>query len=1038
MEEQPSLLIVDDTPENLRILGEMLEQDGYIVRVATNGLQALQNAKASPPVLILLDILMPGMDGYEVCRQLKADPDLSNVPVIFISALDRADQKIRAFREGGVDYISKPFHVDEVLARVRVHCQISKLEELKESEERLKLALSGADLGTWDWNILTGEVHYDARYAAMLGYSLDEFEPHLRQWEQLIHPDERKDVQHALDLHLQGNTDSYASEHRLRNKSGNWIWVLDKGKVIRRDAQGRPLRLCGTHLDITERKQSEQALRTSQAELKAALSSMTDAVFISDAAGQFIHFNEAFASIHRFSSIEECARNFLEYPDILEVFMANGERAPLDMWAVPRALRGEIATNAEYMLRRRDTGETWIGSYSFSPIRDKEGTIVGSVVVGRDITEKKQAEKAIQESEERQRLILESAAEGIYGIDMDGNCVFCNSACVSLLGYQDANELIGKNMHYQIHHKHRDETPYHIEDCRLFQAFISGVNAHVDDEVFWRSDGTSFPTEYWSYPQRRAGVIVGAVVSFFDITERKHAEEKLRETSEQLDMTLRSTGVGIWHWDALADKPRFDDQTCRLLGIDVSVFNETMDEFFNMVHPEDRELVRTTVLKSIEDDLPYESEFRVIWPDESVHHISIRGWIVRDDQKRPLRIDGVVWDVTEQKLLEEQLLQAQKMEAIGHLAGGVAHDFNNLLQVIMINTELVLGHQTVGSPTWEQLDEVSKATMRATDLTRQLLAFSRRQVIHLVNINLNDLVLGILKMLRRLIGEHIELCSMHSEPLGNILADKGQIEQIIMNLCLNARDAMPNGGRITIETRNEIFTRDYCRQHLWANEGTYALLSVTDTGEGMDASTRSRIFEPFFTTKGFGKGTGLGLATVYGIVKQHMGLIHVYSEPGTGTVFKVYLPVVEDEVIELVEETKPFELGGNETILVAEDDLAILKTLVMILRAAGYTVLDASNGTEALRLFEENAENIDLVILDVMMPGMSGKEVMNQIQIRGSRVPFLFSSGYSENAIHTNFVIHEGLHLIQKPYSKEVLLREVRQILDASASERKE
>jgi CheY-like chemotaxis protein len=345
--------------------------------------------------------------------------------------------------------------------------------------------------------------------------------------------------------------------------------------------------------------------------------------------------------------------------------------------------------------------------------------------------------------------------------------------------------------------------------------------------------------------------------------------------------------------------------------------------------------------------------------------------------------------------------------------------------------DIIQGDLGPDTPSGQSLEELRKAASRAADLTRQLLAFSRRQIIQPVNIDMNDLIRGVLNMVRRVIGENIELCFTPGERLGAVRVDKGQIEQVLMNLCVNARDAMPEGGTLTVETENVTIGDEYCREHPWAAEGRYVLLTVTDTGHGMDEATRAHIFEPFFTTKDPGQGTGLGLATVYGIVKQHMGFVHVYSEPGIGTAFKVYIPIVDQPVDAVGSRVEASAVGGMETILVAEDEEMVRNVVTQVLRGAGYTVLTARDGEEALRVFEEHADGIDLALLDVMMPKLGGRDVMDRIHAKHPGMRLLFSSGYSEKGIHTDFVIKEGLRLITKPYQRTELLRAVRKTLDA-------
>jgi PAS domain S-box-containing protein len=388
-------------------------------------------------------------------------------------------------------------------------------------------------------------------------------------------------------------------------------------------------------------------------------------------------------------------------------------------------------------------------------------------------------------------------------------------------------------------------------------------------------------------------------------------------------------------------------------------------------------------------------------------------------------------DITRVLALEEQYRQSQKMEAIGQLTGGVAHDFNNLLQVINGGTDLALMDIEESHPARESLGEVAKAGERAAALVSQLLLFSRRQIMRPEDLNVNAVVAELLKMLRRVIGEHVFLDWIPGERLGLIHADRGMIEQVVMNLCVNARDAMSNGGTLTIETRNVFIDQDYCATHAWAEPGRYVLLQVTDTGCGMNKETLGRIFEPFFTTKQM--GTGLGLATVYGIVKQHDGMISAYSEPGRGTTFKVYLPLCEQRAVDTRGDIQAPAAGGAEVILAAEDDDMVLALATRVLERAGYEVLQARNGLEAVALFERQADRIDLVLLDVVMPELGGKEAFEEMRAIRSDVKALFVSGYSDNAVHTNFVLHAGVELLQKPYAPEDLLRAVRAILGEAA-----
>ena len=390
-------------------------------------------------------------------------------------------------------------------------------------------------------------------------------------------------------------------------------------------------------------------------------------------------------------------------------------------------------------------------------------------------------------------------------------------------------------------------------------------------------------------------------------------------------------------------------------------------------------------------------------------------------------------DVTTIKRLERQLLQAQKMEAIGQLAGGVAHDFNNILQAINGYTELATEVTDSAHPAQGSLREIAKAAERAGKLVGQLLAFSRRQILEPIHLDLNDVVGNLIGMLGRVIGEHIRLDFIPGHQLGTVRADRTMVEQVLLNLSVNARDAMAQGGRLTLETENVCFDSDYCEQNLWARPGRYVLLSVTDTGCGMDATTLEHIFEPFFTTKETGKGTGLGLSMVYGIVRQHEGMVRVYSEVGKGTTFKIYLPVIERPADAVGSKIAGAPPRGTETILVAEDDASLRELARHTLVRAGYSVLTAADGVEALAVFAQQAGRVQFLLLDVVMPELGGREVFDRIHAQHPHIPALFASGYSENAIHTNFVLQEDMQLIRKPYDGNDLLRRVRTLLDKAA-----
>jgi PAS domain S-box-containing protein len=421
--------------------------------------------------------------------------------------------------------------------------------------------------------------------------------------------------------------------------------------------------------------------------------------------------------------------------------------------------------------------------------------------------------------------------------------------------------------------------------------------------------------------------------------------------------------------------------------------------------------------------------------DKNKTWVSLGGRAIRDSGGNVLTYEGSIEDLSERKRLEEQLVQSQKMEAIGTLAGGIAHDFNNLLTAIIGYSQLAASRLNEGDRMYKEIEEIRKAGTRAAELTSQLLAFSRKQVLQLKVINLNTIVANIGKMIGRVIGEDIELVTSLKPELGHIKADPGQIEQVIMNLAVNARDAMPDGGKLIIETGDIVLDEAYARLHFRVRPGRYVMMAVSDTGSGMDTETQSHIFDPFFTTKDARKGTGLGLSTVYGIIKQSGGDVWVYSEPGRGTTFKLYLPRAEEEIHEAYREVHQIRSTGTETVLLVEDETQVRNLAALVLRERGYEVLEASCGDEALRVAGQYTGRIHLLLTDVVMPQMSGKELSEQITRTRLDIKVLFASGYTDDAVLHHGVLEANMEFIQKPFTPNTLANKVRAVLGASMSE---
>ena len=517
---------------------------------------------------------------------------------------------------------------------------------------------------------------------------------------------------------------------------------------------------------------------------------------------------------------------------------------------------------------------------------------------------------------------------------------------------------------------------------------------------------------------------------------RREAEAALRASDLRYQHIVETTSEGVWALDA-GDRTSFvNGRMTTMVGARAP--DLVGGDSLALIHP-DSHATWTQHLARARTGTPPPADIRLRRFDP--REIKPLWVLVSSTPKfdEAGNYDGLLTmavDLSERRLLEDQLRQAQKMEALGSLAGGVAHDFNNLLSIILSYTSLALDSLTPGEPIYDEIDEVRKAGERAADLTRQLLTFGRQQMLNPRVVGFTPILTGMEKMLRRILGEDIELSFLTSTTAGKVRADPGQIEQIVMNLVVNARDAMQAGGKVTIETANAELDESYCALHMGVTPGPYVMLAVSDTGTGMDEATRARIFEPFFTTKEVGRGTGLGLSTVFGIVQRSGGHIWVYSELGRGTTFKVYLPRTDAVAVEgeNVAPVAPSDLRGNETILLVEDEESVRVIARTILRRHGYNVLEAQNGGEAFLICEQFTAKIHLLVTDVVMPRMSGRELAERLMTMRPALRVLYVSGYTGNAVVHHGVLDAGVAFLQKPLTPNALLRKVREVLDATVT----
>jgi PAS domain S-box-containing protein len=526
-----------------------------------------------------------------------------------------------------------------------------------------------------------------------------------------------------------------------------------------------------------------------------------------------------------------------------------------------------------------------------------------------------------------------------------------------------------------------------------------------------------------------AAALACSLVPAIVIAEREETQRELRSSEARLAMAQQIAGLGSFEYDTVRRRMLWSDELFRITGRDGSLGAPNSAEFWQFVHAEDRRPLRDSFERTIAESAPLDSDFRFHSPDRSLKYLHVIARPIVDNHGRVAKVLGTVMDMTERRHIEDELRQAQKMEAVGRLAGGVAHDFNNLLGIIIGYAELALAEVSAGSSIRKQLEPISKAASRAASLTAQLLAFSRKQVLKPEVFSLNLVVTDLEKMLRRIIGEEIELVTNVSRSTPSVKADPGQIEQVILNLVVNAKDAMPNGGTLIIST-SEMRVDELDGAHS-VPPGRYAVLSVTDTGHGMDEQTKANIFEPFFTTKEKGKGTGLGLAMVYGIVNQSHGHTWVESEPGEGAAFHICLPAVEPDAEKPIAASQPSALRRSETVLLVEDEQPLRQLIHQVLVTMGCTVLEASSGDDAVRIASEKDRDIDIVLTDVIMPHMNGFELARRIGEVRPDIKVLYMSGYSDEMIARHDRTVGQPSFIQKPFKPEDLRAKIQELADS-------
>lgn len=941
-----------------------------------------------------------------------------------------------------------------------------KTKALQESLDRFKSVFEASNAGK-SITLLTGEVNANKALADFLGYRQEELKG--KRWQELTPAEEIEDTEKVIGPLLTGEKDAERFEKRYVHKSGKFLWA-DVSVAVRRDADGKPLYFMTTVVDINDKKLTEEALRDSEEYQRAMIACSPVALYSVDLDGNVLSWNTSAESIFGWRAEEIIGKP-------LPIIPAD-KRAEFDALR-ERVLKGDAFFGKELMRLKKD-GTLVPISLSVAPVRNDRGETVGILGAAEDITERKRALSRIEHLNQvlrairdiNQLIVRERDRESL--IQEGCRLVVANrgysSVVIVLTDDEDrpftwamgglaaaSNELVEILEQGALppccDHARVEGDVLLVEDRRLVCSICPVAETCADSQSLCTPlihGGETFgyvaaaaerqlavDEEERSLFREMAGDFAYAlsVMKIDDV--RKKGEAALHDSESRFRLFAELAPVGIVISDEQGKTLYTNSKFTELFGYSTEDI-PSVEQWWARAYPD--EAIRSHIQRewhaAVEKAKRTGSEiipmeYPVTCKDGAVRHIEFRlattptlNVIVFNDITERKKIEA------EHEKLQSQLIQAQKMESVGRLAGGVAHDYNNMLGVITGYAELAIDKIAPENPLHDDLKEILNAARRSTDITRQLLAFARQQTIDPKVLDLNETVESMLKMLRRLIGEDIDLSWEPGSGLWSVKIDPSQLDQILANLCVNARDAISDVGRITIETDNVRINEEYCTDHPGFVPGEYVLLAVSDDGRGMDKETRDKIFEPFFTTKEVGKGTGLGLPMIYGIVKQNKGFINVYSEPGKGTTFRIYLPRHGEASKQFEKyEVEKIPVGSGETVLIVEDEASILKLAKRILEGFGYTVLDTSSPSEAMVRANEHSGEVHLLITDVVMPEMNGRDLAEKLLSDYPKMRVLFMSGYTANVIAHRGVLDAGVHFIQKPFSNRDLAVKVREVI---------
>lgn len=778
--------------------------------------------------------------------------------------------------------------------------------------------------------------------------------------------------------------------------------------------------------NITRRKQAEEILRENEERFRATFEQAAVGMAHIGLDGRFLLVNQKLCEILGYQREELLARTFQE--------LTHPEDLPTNVIYNQQLCAGEIQTfSMEKRYIRSDGAPVW-ADLTVSLVRTADGNPKYFVSVIQDISKRKQAETILRDNQQMLARAESVARLGSFEWSITDNRLRWSDEMRRIYGLspeeapQDFESFLAR-LHPEDRAHIRSTVEDALHNCRPFEM----------EERIVRPDGSlrvlitkgEIQTDATGQPLRIVGICR-------DITDQKQAEEGLRRSQNLLANAEALAQAGSFEWNLTDNGFACSDQLYRIFGLPADTADVSAETFLARIHPDDQSQVRKIIEQAVAQVAPFELETRIVRPDGTIRILTNRSETQAGPDGQAVRLIGVSQDITERRQAEtalrdreEQLQQAQKMEAIGRLAGGIAHDFNNLLTAINGYSSLLLKKLEAGSAARKDLEEIRKAGDRAAALTHQLLAFSRRQLIRPRVLDLNHVVTGIDRMLRRLIGEDIELITRLAPTPCLVRADQGQLEQVLMNIAINARDAMPVGGTLTIETGQVTADDEFLRHQFDRQHDRYVTIAIRDTGCGMDAVTQEHIFEPFFTTKEQGKGTGLGLSTAYGIVTQAEGYIQVQSAPGEGTTFIIFLPLIQEEAEQFVSGEELSESpSGSETILLAEDEDMVRNLVRNLLTSGGYQVLEARTGAEAIQLCAAYRGPIHLLLTDLVMPQMSGRELAEQLLPLHPEMKVLMMSGYTDDKLITHGLSSTYHMLLQKPFTPGLLLGRVRETLD--------